>query len=124
MIIGPQPLRGEILDFLDRIEQIVRQPVISDSPVVALDIGILLRAARLNEFQLDDALTCPCHGDGADVLRAIVAAYGLGRTAPLDDLFQGPDDAFCRKREIHVDAQAFPVKVVDHIEQPDRAPVG
>jgi hypothetical protein len=56
MIISPQPARGELLDFLDQVEQVMGQPVVAYGSVVALDIGILLRIAWLNEFELDAAL--------------------------------------------------------------------
>ena len=60
-IIGPQPMRGEILDLVDRIEQAMRLPVIAHGTVVTLDTGVLLWMSRLNEFKRDAALICPFH---------------------------------------------------------------
>ena len=60
MIVSPQPPGCIILDFIDGIEQVMRQPVIANGAVVALDIGVLLRLAMLDKLQLDFALLMPC----------------------------------------------------------------
>ena len=37
---------------------------------------------------------------------------------------QGSDDALGREREVDLDAQAFAVEVVQHVQKPERPPVG
>jgi hypothetical protein len=42
-----------------------------------------------------------------------------GLAAPFDDLVQATDDPFGGQREVNLDAQAFAVEVVQHIQQPE-----
>jgi len=53
VIVVPEPASGIILDFFDAVEQILCQPIVTDRSVVAFDIGVLLRLARLDKRQLD-----------------------------------------------------------------------
>ena len=53
MIVVPEPASGIILDFFGAVEQILCQPIVTDRSVVAFDIGVLLRLARLDKRQLD-----------------------------------------------------------------------
>jgi hypothetical protein len=43
VIVVPHPARRLILYFVDRIEQLLRQPVITYGSIEALDLGVLLR---------------------------------------------------------------------------------
>ena len=124
MIVGPQPVGGKFLDFVQCFEQVVGKPVIANRPVIALDVGVLLRLARLDEVDTDAAFCCPRQGHGADVFRAVVAPDRNWLSAPFNDPVERAYHAFGRQREVDLDSQTFAVEVVDHIEQTDPAPIG
>src|SRR5690606_20685748 len=66
----------------------------------------------------------PAQHGPADVFRAVVAADGFRFSAPLNDLFERADHAFCRQREVDLDTETFAVVVVDDVEQPVLATIG
>ena len=100
------------------------QPIVAHRAVIALDISILLRLARLDEVDANAAFGGPGQRHGADVLRAVIAANDLGFATPFDDPVEGADDAFGRQGEIDLDAESLTVVVVDHIEQADATAIG
>lgn len=67
VVVRPKPSGRVVLDFADRIEQIMRQPVITNRTVVTFYISVLLRLARLNELQFDASLAD--FGDGDQSFR-------------------------------------------------------
>ena len=85
-----------LLHFFDAVEVIPPKPFRADSRVVSLDIGVLLRLARLNVDQADSNLLRPVLKTTADLFGAVVQANGEGFSAPGNDLVQGPDNAFRR----------------------------
>lgn len=87
VIMGPEPSGSVILDFVQTIEQVVRQPVIPDCTVVPFDIGILLRLTGLDEFDLNAALAWPSHKSTADLFRTVVAPNFVGAPSPFHDAF-------------------------------------
>ena len=48
VVVSPEPLYGVVLHLLDGCKHVLIQPLVADSSVVALNVGILLRLARLN----------------------------------------------------------------------------
>lgn len=74
----------------------MRQPVIVYGTVIALDISVLLRLARLDERDLDAVIGGPSLGRLADVFRIVVAPGHARLAAPFDQLVQRPEDAFRR----------------------------
>jgi hypothetical protein len=56
MIVISWPTGGKILHFGNRFRQMMGQPVVTHSSVVALNIGILLPIARLNKTNPDAML--------------------------------------------------------------------
>ncbi len=89
----------------------------SDGPIIAFDISILLRLSRLDVAQGDVAFLCPFHQLAADVFGPVVDPYCHRLTAPFDDLVQAANDALGRKREIYLDAQPLAVEVVQNVQQ-------
>ena len=70
------------------------QPIVAHRAVIALDISILLRLARLDEVDANAAFGGPGQRHGADVLRAGIAANNPGFATPFDDPVEGPDAPF------------------------------
>ncbi len=59
MIVKPKPPGGIVLHVLNRFKQVLTQPAVSYRAVVALDVGVLLRLARLDKLKLDIVLVRP-----------------------------------------------------------------
>ena len=55
MIVGPHPVSRIVLHLLNRLDQVVAEPVVADRPIVAFDIGVLLRVAGLDVIKPDTA---------------------------------------------------------------------
>lgn len=53
VIIGPEPAGRVVLNLLNAVEQVMRASLSWRTVVVAFDIGVLLRLARLDEFDAD-----------------------------------------------------------------------
>ena len=123
MVVAPHPLRGKLPDLVKVGPMVLRQPLVADCPVEALHVGILLGLAGLDVLNVDATRACPVQQRGADVLGPVVAADHSRLAAPGHDLRQRADHAMRRQREVHLDAQGLAVEVVDHIKQPDAAPV-
>lgn len=87
VIIGPEPVRGELLDLIDGFKQVLGQPVVADRLVVAFDIRAPLRLLRLDMLEPDAASFRPTDGS-ADIFRPFIAAKNLWLATPLDDLLQ------------------------------------
>lgn len=64
------------------------QPVIAHGPVITLNVGILLRIARLNKVQADAPFLVSLSELGADEFGAVIAADRLRFTTPFNDLIQ------------------------------------
>ena len=77
---------AKILDLVQRIEQVMGQPIVAYGAVIALHIGVLLRLSRLDKRDLDAMFCSPRLGGLADVFRAVVAADHAGLAAPFDQL--------------------------------------
>ncbi len=116
MIVVPHPASGLILHLINRVKQLLRQPVITNGSIEALDVGVLLRLARLNVLDSDSVFAGPGLHSTTDILGAVIAPYHLRFPAPADDLFQRPNQSVCRQSEIRFDTQRFPIEVIDHVQ--------
>lgn len=80
-------------------------------PVVALDIGVLLRLSGLDVGQGDALLLGPDCQRGTDVFRAVIDPDRQRFAAPFNDLVQGSDDPLGGQRKIDLDTQPLAVEV-------------
>ena len=69
IVVNPEPPRSVFLDLLDRIEDEPSWPFLPNGPILALDIGILLRLARLDAEDANAALCCPGLQLATDIFR-------------------------------------------------------
>ncbi|MNY38502.1 hypothetical protein D3C86_1731350 [compost metagenome] len=99
------------------------QPVIACRSVVALDVGILLRVARLNKVQSDTPFLGPSSEPCADKFGVVIASCSLRLSTPFNDLIQRTYHTFSRQRQINFHTQGFAVEVVNQIENPKAAPI-
>ena len=84
----------------------------------ATDVGVLLRLAGLDVLDRDAPLLSPDHQLATGVFWAVLYPYRPGFAAPLDDPVQAANDPFNGQGKIHVDAQAFAIEVIQHVQQP------
>lgn len=108
-----------ILSLLDAFNDVLVQPFMSNGAVVAFDIGVLLRLTGLDVLYGNPMFLGPFHQFFADVFGAVVDPYGAGLATPFDDAVEAPYDALGWQREVDLDPQAFPIKVVQHVQQPE-----
>ena len=83
MIVGPHPLRREVRYLGQRVDFILRQPVVAHRAVEVFDISILLRLPGLNVFGPDILLFGPALQLAVDVFQPVVPAYNGRLAAPL-----------------------------------------
>jgi hypothetical protein len=57
-VVPLDPFGGDVADLVQRVEQVATQDFLAVGPVEALDVGVLVRLARLDEADLDALLTC------------------------------------------------------------------
>ena len=94
-----------------------------DGAVVALDVGVLLGLPGLDVLDGDLPFFGPFHQLATDVFGAVVDPYGAGFPSPLDDPVQAANDPFGGQGKVHLNAQPFPVEVVEHVQQPELAAI-
>lgn len=111
-----------VLDLFNAVKQVLVQPIISNGPIVPLDIRVLLGLARLNMLQADVLLRSPNLKIVADILRPVVETDDSVLSTPFYDLLKRPNHPFGRQGEVDLDAEAFAIEVVDHVEQTEAAP--
>src|SRR5690554_7973266 len=95
-----------LLNFSDAAEQVLPEPVIAHSAIVALDISVLLRVARLNKYQFDIAFGCPFSQHTADVLRAIITADLSRLTTPFNYLVKRANHPRSEERRVGKECRA------------------
>jgi hypothetical protein len=89
-------LRGVILCLLDAFNDMLVEPFMADRSVVALNVSVLLRLARLDVPDADLALFRPGQQLAADIFRTVINANARRRAPPFDDPVQtGACPEFC-----------------------------
>ncbi len=73
-----------VLGFLDRFDDVLVKPFVSDGAVVTLDIGVLLRLSWLDMLDDNPVFLSPNQQLTTDVFRAVVDPYGAGLAAPIE----------------------------------------
>ena len=123
VVVCPEPRGRGLPDIFDGFKNVLVEPVISDSPVVAFNIGNLLWFSALDKLQTDTACLCPGCQQFTDIFGSVVAPNIARNATPLNDLIQCPDHTGREQGKIDLDAQPFPVEIVNHIESPEAEPV-
>jgi hypothetical protein len=94
MIVVPHPASRLILHLINRIEQLLRQPVIANGSIESLNVCVLLRLPRLNLFDSNSLATCPRLHSTADIFRPVVAANDVRFPTLANNLLQRPNQSF------------------------------
>ena len=100
------------------------QPFAINRTVEALDVGVLLRLVGLDIFEPNIAFLSPSHQFPTDPTLSAGSEWNCLRfAAPFDDLVQAAHNPFSGQREVDLDAQAFSIKVIQHIQCLDRSAI-
>src|ERR1700712_5314552 len=78
MIVGPHPTRRVVLHVGKSVKLILRQPFVANGPIEALDVGILLGFAGLDEVDPDASLLRPSQQRTADVFGPLSQRIAAG----------------------------------------------
>lgn len=105
------------------MEQVACKPGVANGPVLALDVGVLLRISCLDVMQCNAFLFGPRVQRSTDVFRAVIAAYRNWLAASFDDLLQASDHTRRRQGDIDLHRQSLPVEIVQHIQKPEASPI-
>ena len=90
MIEVPHPARRLIRHLINRVEQLLRQPVVANGSIEALGVNILMWLTWMNVFNPDSVFTGPYLNSAIDVFRAVIAPNYPRFATPADDLLQRP----------------------------------
>ena len=86
-----------MLCLLDAFDNVLIQPFMPNRPIVAFNVSILLRLARLDMLDCDVAFFSPFQELATDVFRSIINPNALRSSPPLDDPVQAPDHPLSRQ---------------------------
>ena len=112
--MSPEPFCGLALCLLNSFKDVLVQPFVSYRAAVALDIGVLLRLSGLDVLDMNAHLFSPCHQLAADIFRAVINPNNQRPASPLDDPVQTTHHPSGGQREVHLDAQALTVEIIQH----------
>ena len=123
MVVIGDPVVGSCLGLRQAVEQVGVEHLVAEALVEALDEGVLVRLAGLDEAQLD-ALRLGPIGEGISRhLRTVVQTDRLRRAVDGHQLVEHPGQAHRGDRGADLDAQRLAVALVDDVERPERPPV-
>ena len=122
LVVTVYPFRRDVTDLVERIEQVRAQHFFAVSAVEALNVGILVGLARLNEAQLDVVLFAPISERLAGQLGTIVTANRARSTMQIDHLGEKRRDAGGGNADCDIDAQRATIGFVDHVQGTEDAP--
>ena len=83
--------------------------------VVALDIGVLPGLSGVDVLDMNAHLFSPRHQLATDVCQAVINPNNQRPASPSDDLSQAAHHPFGGQREVHLDAQAFTIEIIQHV---------
>ena len=86
IIVDSKPFSFMILIVFNAIKQVMSQPVIPHSSVVAIHVHILLRITRLDKHDFNAFTYSPGGQQTADIFWAIITVHSLGSTTPFNEL--------------------------------------
>ncbi len=83
-----------MLGLLDAFDDVLVEPLLPDSAVITLDLGVLLRLAGLDMLDGDAQFLSPDQKLATDVFWAVINPNGAWLAAQFDDPVQTANDPF------------------------------
>ena len=122
-VVGDQPGIGQLLNLIDRIEQTGIEHFRPEAAIEALDEGVLIGLAGLDEHQPDVAFPGTAHEDMRGHLWTVVQPDGLGPAVDFHQLLHHLHQSQGRHGAAALDAQPLAVTLVDDVERAKRPTV-
>src|SRR5947209_1420694 len=105
LVVTMQPVARDLPHLLEGIKQVRTQHLFAVSAVEALDVGVLVGLARLNEADLDVLLLAPVGERLTRELRAVVTPNRRRMTVQIDHLREKGDYPGRRNADRNVDSE-------------------
>ena len=105
--------------MLDEFERLHAQPFVFTPSIESFNICVLGRLAWLNLEQYSLVSDAPVDHGLHNSFRAIVAAHCSRTFSPSVYTIIRLHDSFTRQRKIDLNAKAFSVLIIEHIERPE-----
>ncbi len=118
-VIGFEPLPKQVVDFLQGIEPVEVQALLSDCPVEPLHDAVLGRLPGLDELDFHVPCLRPLAKGMADELGAVVAADVPGPAPHLPDFVEGLHQLGRRDAVRGLHPQVLPGALVHHVDDSD-----
>ncbi len=116
VVVAPHPDTGNLSGQRDFVKRKGVEHLSTKGVVKALDVGILLWLALLDELKFDSvAFTPKSHGLCSE-FRSVVHPDFQRFAAPFKELFQFANNALAAQASVDGDHQRFPVKIVNYVE--------
>lgn len=91
VVLTPEPRSGNLMHVVNCFEVVEVQPFVPDSPVIAFDLGVLLRLSGHDVAQGDAPVFRRLRERGADNFLAIVDLNCAKLVTPCNSMVQRPD---------------------------------
>src|SRR5215475_7356787 len=117
-IVMAPPAFDDDLSFLEGVEDLAIEQLITQASVEALDVAVLPRTAPLDIGNLGADSGDPSLDSLGDELRSVVGPDVTGNAAQDEQIGENVDDIDCFELAGDTDRQAFVGKLVDDIEHP------
>ena len=119
LVVLRSPRDYRLTGLLQRLKPVLIQAFITKRAVKAPDIGVLRRAARLNQDMLDDVLLRPSHECPASELRPVVRPDSLGIAAKHSGPIQQTGHVMPANTKVGCDVHALVREVVSDCQALD-----
>src|SRR5262245_9837452 len=122
-IVMAPPAFDDDLSFLEGVEDLAIEQLITQASVEALDVAVLPRTAPLDIGNLGADSGDPSLDSLGDELRSVVGPDVTGNAAQDEQIGENVDDIDCFELAGDTDRQAFVGKLVNDIEHPISASI-
>ena len=121
LVVLEHPPVRRLAHIVEAGEQVLIQDLLTEGPVEAFDVGVLVGLAWLDVADGHAVELRPVHKRFAQEFRAIVGTQNLWQPVFALELLEDADQARGRDRGVDLDVQRLAVEVVDHVEGPEPA---
>lgn len=122
VVVVMQPVLRHVPDLLQGLKFVAVQHLGSIGLVEPFHVSVLRRLAGLNVVQSNALGRCPVRQGLGDELGPVVQTDKQRRPSHLYQFIKRPDHPRRRQAGVDLDAQAFAVEFVNHVECPELSP--
>jgi len=114
LVVITPPIGDHGPGLLERLEPVLVQAFVAESPVEALDVAVLHGPAWLDQDVPDAATLRPSDERPAGELRAVVGSHGRWVATEQGGLIQKPGDVLAAHAVVHRNVHAFMAEVIGY----------